>query len=130
MSAFICSDRQFVAVVAAYNAAQPHPLPAAQLQELANLLKRENIRSVNWRYNERTRFEPVQFEQTAIDIGTEGITTAMAIQLANCIDYQSCERDDYEKSKAFALINRIRLALYEKQFGETVNRQSSGVWSI
>ena len=128
MSAFIVSDNQIAVVVAAYNAALYQPLPQEQLQAMANELKRENIRSVNWRYNERSRLPKygVRFNESL----DGNFTTAMVINMANCIEYQSCERPDYEKSKAFALLNQIRLELYRHQFGETVERQASGVWSI
>ena len=53
MSAFICSDRQF-ATVARYLFSSE-----ATAQQFADHLKRENVRSVNYRYGLKGRFTRV-----------------------------------------------------------------------
>jgi hypothetical protein len=88
MSAFICSDRQF-AVVA--RAVFPDSLIRQQL--FANKLKRENIRSVNYRYKETTRFTKVNFDDAN---DAPAYTDWDIVGLLRCIDYQSCERPDYD----------------------------------
>jgi hypothetical protein len=71
MSAFICSDKHF-AVVAKALFASP-----TQAQQFADALKRENIKSVNHRYNESYRFRKVKLDAKATSLPTSGNTTAV-----------------------------------------------------
>ena len=127
MSAFICSDRHIATVVKAYTfyAGESEALA----RNLANTLKRENIRSVNYRYNQRTRFKPCVLSE-AVPVGSgEGHYRAIdLLQLASCIDYQSCERPDWEKSVACRALQRIT-----SHFKDLTSHQpwiQSNVWSI
>jgi hypothetical protein len=79
----------------------------AKLVEWANTLKRENVRSVNYRYNERTRFQPIAFTPEA-----STASVWQVIQWLKCIDYQSCERQDYEKSEAYRLNLQMQCELF------------------
>lgn len=70
----------------------------------AEILHAENVRSVNSRYNERSktqygrfRFVPVQDLPDAIGI----------IKLCHCLQYQSCEHKGWEKSEAKKLLQAI-----------------------
>ena len=68
MSAFICSDKQFIETINGYlTHCKSNPV-YTKLVEWANILKRENVRSVNHRYNERTKFEPVMFEPSKSNV--------------------------------------------------------------
>ena len=98
MSAFICNDRQFIEVINGFFTHSQRNPGYAKLVEWANILKRENVRSVNYRYKERTRFQPVAFEPTHSEY-----SAWQTIQWLRSIDYQSCERPDYEKSEAYRL---------------------------
>ena len=127
MSAFICSDRHIATIVKAYafHAAESDDFA----HDLANTLKRENIRSVNYRYNQRNRINPCDLSD-AMPVGAdEGHYRAIdLLQLAECLDYQSCERNDYEKSVAYRELQRIIA-----HFKELASRQpwnKSNVWSI
>ena len=62
MSAFVCSDKHF-AVVAKYL----FPGDLMRQQFFADHLKRENIKSVNHRYNEHTRFRKVNLDDATAD---------------------------------------------------------------
>lgn len=86
MSAFICSDRH-IATVADHVFAD-----ADDAQRFADKLKRENIKSVNSRYNESTRFVPVDMAHSAKD----EYTPTDACWLLACLGYQSCEHPDYD----------------------------------
>jgi hypothetical protein len=86
MSAFICSDRH-IATVADHVFAD-----ADDAQRFADKLKRENIRSVNARYKERTRFVPVDMTQSIKD----RYTPTDVCWMLQCLDYQSCEHIDYD----------------------------------
>jgi hypothetical protein len=127
MSAFICSDRHIATIAMAY--AFHVRETEAFASNLANTLKRENIRSVNYRYNQRHHFKPCDLSD-ALPVGAgDGHYRAVdLLQLAECLDYQSCERDDYEKSVAYRELQRIIA-----QFKELAARQpwnKSNVWSI
>ncbi len=91
MSAFICSDKQFAVVAKALFAS-----PTAQ-QQFADALKRENIKSVNYRYNEKTRFRKVNLDAaTNKDVAMYDGNDLLC--LLTCIDYQSCEHPDYSNT--------------------------------
>jgi len=88
MSAFICSDKHIATV------ADHVFTDGDDAQRFADKLKRENIRSVNHRYSERTRFVPVDMTRSAKD---EYTPTDVCWLLA-CLDYQSCEHPDYDST--------------------------------
>ena len=115
MSAFICSDRQFAVV------ARQLFLTEAQQQRFADALKRENIRSVNYRYKETTRFTPVKLSEAD---GAPNYNDLDLIKLLTCIDYQSCERPDYDDT-------RIAVAIMALAGRNRVNRQAEeNLWAI
>jgi hypothetical protein len=107
VSAFICADDQFEAVVNGwYRYMQYAKRTPEELQAMADTLKRENIRSVNWRYNEHTKFKSCKFVAQPKD-SKPAYSIEQIIQWLLCIEYQSCERDDYESSKACALLSKM-----------------------
>lgn len=115
MSAFICSDRH-IATVADHVFAD-----ADDAQRFADKLKRENIKSVNSRYNERTRFTPVDMTQSIKD----RYTPSDVCWMLECLDYQSCEHQDFDRVTITLAIDLLiaRGARYEKDGAPTV-------WSI
>lgn len=128
MSAYICSDEQFTLVVTAWNKHTEHTYNTPLLLELANTLKKENIRSVNYRYNERTRC--YKLKATDIDAAYKHPLPSIeqTIQWLRCIDYQSCECPDYENTKAFALNMKMQQNLLMMLVGS--RRFDSTKWSI
>jgi hypothetical protein len=95
MSAFICSDKHF-AVVAKALFAQP-----TSAQQFADALKRENIKSVNYRYRdcaERARFRKVNLDAATAD-DVKQYDGSQILVLLMCIDYQSCEHPDYDNTR-------------------------------
>lgn len=115
MSAFICSDRQF-AVIAKWLSTSP-----ARQQTIADTLKRENIKSVNWRYGERNRFRKVDLS-TCAHGDLDAFNANDILALLNCVDYQSCEPTDYDDT-IFTLASALLIAR-----GAIAN--SSKYWSI
>jgi hypothetical protein len=114
MSAYICTDRHF-ATVAQYMFPD-NPLNA---QSFADSLKRENIKSVNYRYCEKTRFKRVDMSQA---MPVEQFTKHDILKLMQGIDYQSCEHPDYV---CFALSLAIRAL-----GSEGADSESGKFWSI
>jgi hypothetical protein len=100
MSAYICNDSVF-ATLGAFAALTL----GAQPQAAADLLKAENIRSVNHRYNDNT---PV----TGADLtkAEPAPDRGCILELCGELEYQSCETEDYRSRPAFLLLTRIRSA--------------------
>ena len=126
-SAFICTDKHIATLVIGINLLRYRPLPQETLQEHANLLMRENIRSVNYRYMQRGKFTKVEFEVDPAVVG-ECFTAADLDQLARCLQYQSCERPDWERSKAYALLNEMRVIALEQMVEHRLPK--SEMWDI
>lgn len=122
MSAFILSDKHFF-TIAAFVAGriQGHGLDRHQLaQNLADKLKRVNIESVNFRYDEKTPRTKCKVYTTAKDC-----SPAEVYRLCRCWIYQACE--DQTSADFFALQYML-----EAQFTQDEKRQSDNVqlWTI
>ena len=115
MSAFMCTDTQF-AVVAKFLFDD-----AALAQSFADGLKRENIRSVNYRYKESSRFSPVKLSAIS-DADMARYTMHDALKLLECIDYQSCEHPTYNKVP-YELASSLLIA-------RGARSSQSSVWSV
>lgn len=103
MSAYICDDSIFQNIAIAYHFATDKSLSA--MQRTADILKRENVRSVNYRYNEKTRFKPVTFADWQ---STDILPDSVILEMLSTVDYQSCERLDYDQSNAAFVNQAIR----------------------
>lgn len=116
MSAFVCSDRHIATIAQWYG--DRFRLGESERQEIADLLKKENVRSVNYRYRERQRAGRCDLTQAAPDTQKPEIVAA----LCNSLRYQSCERPDY----IGLLLNQIQTAAMNASGG----RVADDVWSI
>jgi len=117
MSAFILSDKHFSVIAYAIEGLNPLVNP----QELANKLKRINIESVNYRYNEKTRVSKCKLQHTG-----KNYSIADIIRLISCWNYQSCENQgslDYIITEAF-------LFSFFDQKTIDDSRNNSDLWSI
>ena len=113
MSAFICTDRHIATIAKALFADK------RQAQAAANHFKRENIRSVNYRYKEKTRATKCDMTQAAdLDTYTGHDIAAML----NCLDYQSCEHPDRD-----LLVINLCGRILEHQ---GASKRGSTIWSI
>lgn len=86
MSAFLCSDRHIGSLALTYGSLLG--LDDVAIQGIANDLKRENIRSVNYRYKERSRIKPCDMSHA------HQLNQRDAMSLRDSLEYQSCERPD------------------------------------
>ena len=86
--------------------------------EIGRILAKENRRSVNFRYDEKYS---TKFVYRTVDMSLYSPNDIIAA--AQCLDYQSCERPDYYRSKAKAIINEIILAAAMKL-------STNGVWEL
>lgn len=123
MSAFICSDRQFQ-VIGEY----AEQFMGANAATVADCLKRENIRSVNIRYNEKTRFSKVAFKASN-SLENSGFNNFDVFTLCRCVDYQSCESNDWPQTIAASMLGMIQLHA-ERASCKAGEVQDSNLWSI
>lgn len=87
------------------------PVTRANANAVGLALWRENVKSVNWRYNDHDR--AASYEFTAAETG-DGF---LLMQLG-CYDYQSCEHPGWKKSAAYACCEALARAI-EATYGET-----------
>ncbi|MFZ5834184.1 MAG: hypothetical protein ACOY2B_02215 [Pseudomonadota bacterium] len=128
MSAFIC-DQEHIKQLALYAAApgrravHPDYFRHPDLKALAdptidwtarsvvtfyaNILYRENIRSVEARYPEDAPFSDA-ITITRSDVEDHTLSAVDIISMCNCLDYQSCETDDWASTAAHELLAVIR----------------------
>jgi hypothetical protein len=71
---------------------------------LASRLYRANVQSVNRRYGERTR--STGFKYKPVDISQ--LNAADIVKACDCLEYQSCERKEWERSQARKTLLAIR----------------------
>ena len=93
--AFICSPLHINTIVAWADEHQALPY-GMSAQDFAALLYSENVRSVNYRYSERTKRTGFVYDRSNITY----VTPIQIIKLCHCLDYQSCEHPQWERSKA------------------------------
>lgn len=84
MSAFILSDKHFTVIANYVNLIKDN----INMQDFANKLKAINIKSVNYRYNEKTRITKCKLDYPKVG---ENYSKYDVIRLIQCWDYQSCE---------------------------------------
>lgn len=89
----------------------------ATADALGQLLLNENVRSVNYRYRENEPapvYAHVAPNRLARRVRTgrdvDAFLAAVA-DAAGCLDYQSCETDDWTKSDAFAFLASVNAKL-------------------
>lgn len=112
MSAYICSDRHIATIA---NFAANGDLESAQ--KIADSLKRENIKSVNFRYNEKTRATKCNISDYWKEANINDVFC-----LVRCLDYQSCERPDHQGILLSTIENML------SRFGADATK--SNAWSI
>jgi hypothetical protein len=128
MSAYIVSDRHVAVFVVGANLHRHSSVEPDVLLKQAKLLMRENVRSVNYRYGEKSRSPSIVINK-GHEVAAEAMSLEDLIMMGRCLRYQSCETDDYETTKAATLLNGLLLEMYEKLFGDCVSK-ASNVWSI
>ncbi len=125
MSAFICSDLQFK-IVSSFAADALGACPVT----VANELKRENVKSVNFRYKEKTRLIKFTEKDFSDNEFVGRYSYADIVALCDCIYYQSCERpsDEWYASVGFSFLKMIQC--HAQQQSKRHNMSKSNLWSI
>ena len=88
--------------------------------EIGRRLWRENVRSVNYRYNERKRTPEYVAELTDAELRPEDVLAAI-----HCYQYQACERPDWDKSWAYRAMAALE-GLYRTTYPEALTNLDRG----
>ena len=142
MSAFLVSEKHIATMVANIrnHIGEDHFLRVARyrlklsgtgdemLVHVANALWKENMRSVNYRYGERSRAPKIKaFPWGEVEI----VDMATLNELIRCWDYQSCEPKNWLNTKAFHFISEVRELMLNEMMNKHFPRElRTPVWSI
>lgn len=111
MSAYMCTPEK-IAIVAAYvgSEAYNHETGFSMVpDEVAAALWKQNVRSVAEQYND----DPISYGQPPT-VPTEATSAALTVspvailKMASCIEYQSCETEDWLDTVAYNILQRAR----------------------
>lgn len=109
MSAWIVSKKHIDVLVAAL--VEEQVIKLADADETGRILWRENHKSVNARYAEKTRAPAYTFEH-------ESTSNVVVLKSIHCYEYQTCEHDGWKRSRArqlcLELTSRIAYALAQQ----------------
>lgn len=124
MSAYVVSNNHINAIVRFMDAKKNNQFanfgrwlfklydPAAIGNAIGKELLKENVRSVNYRYNEKGRAPKFVYDATPAPVAPIEM-----LKLINCLDYQSCERNDWHKSTANLILSAIKVSILEDLAG-------------
>lgn len=70
---------------------------------IGQVLLAENYRSVNHRYEENDTAPSYKFR-----VLSKSFSAIQIIKACNCLEYQSCEHDEWKDSEAYKIVNSIR----------------------
>lgn len=132
MSAFIVSDKllNVILTMAVVKNASYYWKPnnmrvdisRKNASEIGQKLLDENFRSVNYRYRENDKAE--RFEYRAVR--SDDYSAVDVLKAINCLDYQSCETDDWSESEAWAILDGIKDTMIRNLPGYEASRG----WSL
>lgn len=129
MSAFIVSDKHLQTLINwanqnqvyfYYNGKHYKSDDVPTLDLLLTVLHRQNVRSVDRRYQEKNVVDSLRVKLTPVTLSPVEILKA-----CDCYDYQACETEDYHQTFAYDIIRRIRETAITKLPG-----YSGAKWSI
>ena len=132
MSAFIVSDKllNVVLTFATMKKASYYWKPnnmrvdisVRNASEIGQKLLDENFRSVNYRYRENDTAERFTYKR----VDSSNYSVVDVLKAINCLDYQSCETDDWSDSEAWAILDGIKDAMIRNLPGYEASRG----WSL
>ena len=112
MSAFVCSDAHIKTLAVFAARGDRYTRKWDQVQEFADVLYRQNVRSVDHRYNDKTGLTlhpgPRVTPQEAMFFAIPD--PVVILKLANCYSYQACETEDYDSTEAAKIIASVTQA--------------------
>jgi hypothetical protein len=82
-------------------------------EEIGRILLDENVRSVNHRYSRISEYEKEVASAYSFAFSYRQLSPVQIIKAVHCLDYQSCETDDWETTLAYKICQAIlRTACY------------------
>ena len=115
MSAFIVTDTHVNALVtyavdkrlSYFDGKNRNNILAHNAEEVGRILMDENVRSVCHRYNEASAEEKSAGASYKFERFETPLTPVEAIKACHCLEYQSCETDDWEGTIAWRILQAI-----------------------
>jgi len=107
MSAWICSATHIAAMVGSIRRYDRYGSLTADA-ETAQMLANENVRSVNFRYNENNTFPPTNWSQLINRFLFRPLDPVTLLKQIDCYEYQACECDDWEQTEAYKWCQKAR----------------------
>ena len=101
-------------------------MDSEQAPKVAYELYKQNVRSVNRRYNDSETDELYQF--TEVKNAKQAYSLAEIAGALDCLEYQSCETDDYHQTDAYKIITSMRKHLLKKIQADELGDNTT--WSI
>lgn len=136
MSAFICSKLHIQTIAFNYvRHIEPNNFSSDRVLQVSNILYKENIKSVNHRYREKTKTSGWK----TLDKKIEPISLMQVYKLVQCLDYQSCEHLQWPLSDAYKMLKQLETKIVpelEEYFGEKeekfyrLSSYNNAKWSI
>jgi hypothetical protein len=100
-----------------------HIIDAGEMEtvaEFASELWQENVRSVNYRYqNDQADLTTYVIDPYKVDdlLHAWDFDPLEVLKAIDCLEYQSCEHPEWEASKAWSFLNRLRRACISSLHG-------------
>lgn len=130
MSAYQCSPEHIAFICAVYSEVwhnrRTDYMTHVPTSDLYAILSTENAESVAFRYREPVAAYPAVLAYPRLDIATIDANIGAIFRSIACLEYQSCERDDWEKSNACQLLKGLREALISRLPGADMD----GAWGL
>lgn len=101
MSAFIVNKKHIDYILSA-SLMNKYVVDYHSLDKTGQILINENFKSVNYRYNESHQPYQYKFQQIS------NIDVIQALKAIHCLEYQSCEHKNWNRSKAKKILNTIK----------------------
>lgn len=103
MSAFVVPNSH-ITVLAVF-IAQRDLCPGRSVQEIGEILLNENIESIRFRYpDDRENYMGFEIDERAAFLRP---ALVQIVKAANCLEYQSCEHNDYQQSEAYRMTKAV-----------------------
>lgn len=116
MSAYICEPKTFDRIVTYVFTNKEYfgwlIREYGDAQNLGQTLVNENYRSVNARYNETDT--PFEYAYTYTPEPLMQVLSSV-----DCLNYQSCETDDWNQTKAYEILDHIKDSILRKLIKQT-----------
>jgi hypothetical protein len=131
MSAFVVQSEHIGALVKFYLTARPgslecwrgNPVNHNDAGDMMACLMAENVRSVNARYQTHEPQEPEILSDRLSQYAD--INEVQALKACACLEYQSCETEDYRDTEAYHLLRQI-----EKKAIRQIDGYEDADWEI